>query len=235
MFLRAHGMLPTVFATSIIYGIFKYRKKIVSTILELIPYSFIYIFFYFIDHRAGVITGDPVTVKYLANFINFLKTQPIVAVSNFILNFDALIIPSPLINKIYYQFKLGPNISLTQFGALFGLAVFSILFYLIIRYRKNKEKLLPIIFGLLWIISNFVIYFLYDPRHDLPSNARYLIPSAVGTAIFYSGIFSLVTSKKLRYLALAIFCGLLICYSRVEQKNIIKYVSNPDKQGYGLL
>jgi hypothetical protein len=116
-----------------------------------------------------------------------------------------------------------------------GIIAFSTFFYLIIRCRKNEEALRLSLLGLLWIASNFIIYFLYDPQNDLPSNARYLIPSAVGTAIFYSGIFSLIYNKKLRYLILALFCGLLIYYSRSEQNLIVEYVSKPDKQGFTLL
>ncbi len=235
MFLRAHGMLPTVFAVAIIYGIFKYKKKIINTILELIPYSFIYFFFYFIDDRAGVMAGGPPTQALLANFVSFFKTQPITAISTFILEFKSLIIPSPLISQIRTLLKPYYNISLLHLSVLIGLVLFSIIFYLIVRYRKNKEGARLIILGLLWIVSNFVIYFLYDPRNDLPSNARYLIPSAVGTAIFYSGVFSLISHRKLKYIILVLLCGLLITYSRHEQNLIVKYVSTPDRQGFHLL
>ena len=235
MFLRAHGMFPTVFAAAIIYGIFKYKRKIGTTFIQLIPFSLIYYFFYFIDKRSGVLMTDSSTVPFLNRFISICISQPMTAFSNFLVSYVNLLIPNPLISDMHKFLNLGPRLSLFDFSFVVGLIVFAVIICLIYKFRKDKEKISLMIFGLLWILSNFIIYILYDPIHDLDSNVRYFIPPAVGTAIFYAGFFSLFKNKILKYLLIILFSGTLIFYSRVEQNLVVKYVSVPDKQGYELL
>lgn len=110
--------------------------------------------------------------------------------------------------------------------------------FLYITLRKIKSNfytslLIPL--TLFWVLANSITLFIYSPETSLESTSRYLVPAFAGIGILYATLFFLVFSRTKAIFIISILCMTLIFYSNKEADMLIKNVSSPDKQGYGLI
>ena len=98
--------------------------------------------------------------------------------------------------------------------------------------RKLKQKLYLVFFGLAWVISNVLIYFIYNPTSNLESNMRYLIPGFIGTCLMLGGILNLFSKRYYFWLLIfvLIYCSSLIFLNISRAKYIVDSVSIPTKE-----
>lgn len=97
---------------------------------------------------------------------------------------------------------------------------------------KLRKRLYLAYFGLAWIVSNVVIYFIYTPTTNLASNSRYLTPAFIGTCLLFGNIFSLF-SKKRQFFAFAlvfIYSGFLISLTNERSAYVVKNISNAARE-----
>lgn len=100
--------------------------------------------------------------------------------------------------------------------------------------RKFEKKTIPVIFGILWILSNIITYFMYNPTSNLESTNRYLIPVFIGSTILFGGIIDAlltlpkksITWKILAVAPFIIFCSGKIVLTNLEEKDVVANVSN---------
>jgi hypothetical protein len=104
--------------------------------------------------------------------------------------------------------------------------------------QKFERKAIPVIFGIFWILSNIITYFIYNPTSNLESTNRYLIPVFVGSTIFFGGIIdALLTLPKksivwkiLVVTPFVIYCLTKIVFTNLEEKDVVVNVSNTVKR-----
>lgn len=122
-----------------------------------------------------------------------------------------------------------PNLNQLFISSWFG--SFLILLGSLYFVPTLRKKLYIPYFGLAWIISNVLTYFIYTPTTNLASNTRYLIPAFIGTCLLLGGIFSLFSKKYLSFILIPLFvyCSLLISLTNERATYIVENISKPAK------
>lgn len=94
-----------------------------------------------------------------------------------------------------------------------------------------RKRLYIPYFGLAWIISNVLTYFIYTPTTNLASNTRYLIPAFIGTCLLLGSTFSLFSKKYILFILIPLFvyCSLLISLTNERATYIVENISKPAK------
>lgn len=101
--------------------------------------------------------------------------------------------------------------------------------------KKVSENIVMIWFGLSWVIANFVTYYIYSPHTNLDSSSRYIVPSLVGTSLIITSILSAFKNKYLYIILISVVSVTFLTLTNIDENEIIKYTSLPDKQGYELI
>lgn len=95
-----------------------------------------------------------------------------------------------------------------------------------------RKRLFLIYFGLAWIVSNVITYFIYSPTTNLASNTRYLIPAFIGACLLFGNILSVFSRKHflLALIPVFIYCSLLISLTKERATYIVKNISIPARE-----
>lgn len=101
--------------------------------------------------------------------------------------------------------------------------------------KKISENIVMIWFGLSWVVANFVIYYIYTPYTNLDSSSRYIVSSLVGTSLVLASILAALKNKYLYIVLIGVISATFLILTNIDENEIIKYTSLPDKQGYELI
>lgn len=243
-FLRAHGIIAVIGVLFIFHIIRNWKdekKLLLRRTIELVPFLWIYIYFYFF--QGGSEAAGTAGSNYLSKIIDELVIKKnLFLINNLMRSFSSVLVPNPWIHDIFtfakkhttfvanYVVNDKPWIMFT--GWLFLLA--SLILPL---YKKYRHILIYLPLASIFVLGSVLTYFVYMPTSGLQSFNRYLMPSFVGSALFYSCIF-LAFSEKLKkkrpflgkisfgFLVILLSVG-LIRLSHGWQDEILKYISYP--------
>ncbi len=146
-----------------------------------------------------------------------------------------------LINMIFIdqQFELLViplrNLQNSIIPSLWRVPLWIFLIALLAIFKIVKQRKL-LIFSLIFIVGNFLVYFIHTPTQVFPTIHRYLSVSAVGNGLFISLVFAKIIKVKERYYlasALVVITNLIL----VNRENIdfIRTKTTPTKRFYETL
>lgn len=243
LFLRSHGVLPVVFSLFVVLGFKRGFKNVISLAFKFLPFLAIYYLMYMRIYTHIYRSGG--FMSELVN--NFLGGRVFASLGNFLSTISSTVIPDPLTAHIhaFQDSLLKINISLVNLSQMMGLlVVFAIVSVAFFIRKRNIVISRILILGLLFVISGNISYFIYTPTTIFYSAHRYFMPSFVGTAFIYSGLFLIISdylfpSKKVgKVLGCLLIGGLsvyLISLSYKDQDQIIKYISYPTQNAYKVI
>lgn len=237
-FLRAHGIILLIIISFIfLIDLKKIRKKLFTNITKLIPFIFLYYFFYVVDYRGGIESGGNNSTNYIsALFKTLVIDGNWKLMNNLIASFGNLIVPLP-VTEILYKY-IGHYLfygveSLSKYVGAVLLVGMGFLMAISIKKKKNEWRLIPL--SILWVFSNIIIYFIYMPTSTMVSNSRYVIPAFVGSSMASATFLYLFFKKKLAIIFTIILSLTYLCLTNIDESYIVRHVSIPDKQGYSLI
>lgn len=244
LFLRAHGIVFVVAAAFFLFAERRLNlKNILKNFIKFIPFLFIYSYFYVFVYLIGQGSNNAGSLGLVNEFIKVvIKERHLEMIGNFFANFFNLIVPYDFSRTVYMEVLRMRSLNFDNFLGLMGILIFSLVFlfwlFLLVIKRRNSKLIL---FGSVWLIANYISYYLYNPAANLFSTTRYLIPSFVGSSILFSAVLHELgilggSAKGVKRLLGLTFIGLIvfsfISLTRKEEKAIIGYATIPTKQAY---
>lgn len=248
LFLRSHGVFIIMFALISLLSFKKGLKNITNLIIKFLPFLVIYLFMYMHIYTNSSESSGAQSSGFMGTLINnFLGGQFVISIGNLFGMISHIIVPDLLVNNFsdFLQLLFKIKISLESLSHLNGLLItlFIVSVGLFIR-KKTKTISNILLLGLVFVVSNIVSYFVYNPTNSLDSVSRYALPSFVGTTFIYSGLFLIIKdhlffSKRygrfLAYLFIGALCVYLIFQSQKVQDEIVNYISFPTQNAYKVI
>lgn len=246
LFLRVHGIILVIFA---VYGFWVVKnwkseqKNIMQRFFELLPFLFIYFYLYLINYAGGtessglsggVIFGE--FIKFFFSGTNFLQ------INNLIYSFSGALIPNTWTLSFYGLF--GKTFSADKLVIVTGYVVLVLTVILPVAFEKFSRYLVYLPLSALFVFSNIVTYFIANPAGGLESFNRYIMPSLVGTSIYFSCLFisiPLIFKLSGKYTSVIFFVLIFsISYSLIHasyyyQNEILQFVSYPTRNAYKVI
>src|SRR3989344_2456705 len=230
VYIRAHGLVFAIIVFDVLYYPLKINmSSLGKSVLRLIPFVLIHYYIYLtsLAYAKGFGILNLLTLVFEEGKY-YLLTIPIQDIGN-------LIIPDVFSKKLDSIFRdyvfLHNEVSL--FSLIFG-AIFTIstLFIILKYYKKQKRVTTIFIFSVVWMIANFVIFYLRETNHTLWTTHRYFTYSFVGLAIYWSTGLSLIfdNRKKLFWIAIGIVSLTYIILSVAHQKEFNEKRSFPARK-----
>lgn len=195
LFIRSHGLVFAIVFMDIIFSwqIFIKHKALAKSVLfgflRLLPFILIFGFLYVtsIGDEAGKLTFLKIYHEAFIEGKKTLLTVPFQDIGNLFLP-DKITI---LVDKFVSNFLTIPSgiylgSTLSGFFALFTLFILTLKFF-------DKGHLFKVfIFSLLFIVSNFFLFYVREPESSLWTTHRYFSFSFVGLSLFWAVTFYLV-------------------------------------------
>lgn len=195
VYVRAHGLIfSIIFFDLLFYPVIFSKTSIFNFILRQIPFIYIhhYIYLTSLDYakRFGILN---VLQDIFIDRKYQLLTIPFQNIGN-------LFIPdriTALVDQFIRQFR--PIPAYFSFGSLLaGLLFFVLIFFIIWKFRQKENYLIRLlIFSVVWMLSNMVIFFVRETNLILQTTHRYLSYSFVGLTLFWIVLIVLI-SKNLK-------------------------------------
>lgn len=230
VYIRSHGLIFAIAAFDFLYSPVKFKiESIVKFLLRLVPFSYIHYYIYLTS--LAYAKGFGILGLFSQIFQEgkyYLLSIPIQDIGN-------LFIPDLFSKKLDILVRdyvfLHNEVSL--FSLIFGLVFIITTLFLVARNLKKQKEITTIfIFSVVWIISNFIIFYLRETNHTLWTTHRYFTYSFVGLATYWASGLSLILDKKKNLYLLSI--GIIaLCYmllSVVHQKEFNDKRSFPAKK-----
>ena len=231
--IRSHGLFFSIMGLAITYWVSKATQlSIKSLLIRLLPFLAVFSYLYFLDPRiesgANLITDG----------VNSILQNPKLF-GNFLITFSNTLIPDQVtswLHRVILKVAGREIIKVDLFsivmggGFLLGFASLALS-----GWRTRKYEALLVVFSLIWVLANSIVFFIYAPTISLESTNRYLVPAFVGVGLLYSSALFLLAKKRLALSGVIIVCIILIYFSNKESDHILQNVTLPDKQGYSLI
>ncbi len=226
VYVRAPGLIFTIFLFDLLFWpVVAKPKSIVGFILRQLPFLSIHYHIYL----SSLAYAEGFGILHLIQDVFIQKKFQLLAIVP--QDIGNLFIPNSLTSFI--NTAVSRTINLPE-GIIIGSLISSVLFFLfliflIIRnYRKEVFLTKVLVFGVIWMVFNFIVFYGKEPGFTLRTTHRYFHYSLVGVSLFWSSAFYLLLNqlktKKLRKIFYV--CILLIVSTFVISNIVNEYKFN---------
>lgn len=185
VYVRAHGLIFCVIFFDLIFTpVLLNRGSIISFLVRQLPFLTVH---YFVYLSSTYYVKNFGILRFLEDVFSERKYQLLFVP---IQNIGNLFIPDT-ITKLVDNFiiqnlrSLPPGFSLGS--TLAGFSFLFLVLFLFLRWRKQEPLLTKVlIFAVIWMLGNMVVYFVRETALVLQTTHRYLTYSFAGLAIFWS-------------------------------------------------
>lgn len=217
--IRMTGLLPFAILLEVFFyfrssrkkGLFSPKEFMLST-LRLIILTFVFVIIASmgaVNQTEGKLldSGVGVIISGIQKSVSMIQSGEFIFLFNPFLTIGKIIIPD-----IYLPyFSQSKN-----FPIFIGIIIVGLIVFLITKTKKSHLSLAFFV-TLSWTIFSFIFSWFRDPEISHPTHFRYLIPTAVGIAIFFGSIITLPKQSKNRlklFLLMLLILGVHIFTTR---------------------
>lgn len=178
VFIRSHGLIFVLLAADVFFTYKGLSRKWLSSLFwRQLPFWLIFYKLYLETNQHSLSAGQS-----LAGLLQGDLT-PVISL---LVSFGNLLIPEVYLQQLDKLFNVGSAQPLAEIisGVMFvGILIAAVVIF---RLKKQGENIRLLLFCIVWIFGNVVLYFAFDAKQVLGSTHRYYTYSAVGFALLVS-------------------------------------------------